>query len=90
MPKEKYNVIMTEFDDEVLEFWFPKTEEELEKMLKDAEITQENREADIERLEDPSIVPEKDEGILLQKEKDTADLLVQLVKDELKVLEGKR
>ena len=81
---------MTEFDDEVLEFWFPKTEEELEKMLKDAEITQENREADIERLEDPSIVPEKDEGILLQKEKDTADLLVQLVKDELKVLEGKR
>lgn len=88
MSIEDYDVILTEFGGETLEFWFPKTEEELEKELKNAEIAQENIENDIERLENPNVVPEEDEENVLQKQKDVADLRVQLIKDRLKALRG--
>lgn len=90
MSIEDYDVILTEFNGETLEFWFPKTEEELETALNNAEINQENIEADIERFENPFAVPEEDEAAVLLKEKDMADLRVQLIKDRLKALkEGK-
>ena len=94
MPKEDYDIVMTELNEEKLEFWFPKTKKELmerlDQAMKSKELIEEliNERQSAKNL---SIVDEnEEENISLKKHKKMIELEINLVEEKLKALESKK